>query len=99
MSDDLERAARAIHDTDFLAEFCTEEHYRSDPFYADTYSKYARAALLSFLDMDEAGVERMRLAVKAAFGASNHDELYEVEADEIARAVLAELRKMAGEKE
>ncbi len=56
-------------------------------------------APLSFLDMDEAGVERMRLAVKAAFGASNHDELYEVEADEIARAVLAELRKMAGEKE
>lgn len=104
MSDDLERlslrarAAKALHDAWDASEECPGEMYSREA------RMLAKAALLSFLDMDEAGVERLA----GAFYASGPLPLFDwAELPESskrgwiegARAVLSELRKMAGEKD
>lgn len=97
MSDDLEHLARAQRGV-----VAAWERYERG---ADLLAK---AALLSFLDMDEAGVERLAKAMfaqetRALDGWSWEGETRSAELRAYwlasARAVLSELRKMAGEKE
>lgn len=94
MSDDLERAAlvvsRATGQPGMLLEF---------------HRHIARAALLSFLDMDEAGLARIERAIwesgREAGNITGEESWrsYRAECKGQARAVLSELRKMAGEKD
>ena len=94
MSDDLERA---------VSGFLEARRNGADP----AWPAIIKAALLSFLDMDEAGVERIACATWKAKTAGDDSYLSwaelptEIREPKLAsaRAVLSELRKMAGEKD
>jgi hypothetical protein len=104
MSDDLERAAGAALLT------CFKDERLPEFVFADTaktlieeMKPFASAAILSFLDMDDAGVERLAHRVLKTEGPYEYDHwhlLREPDRNERLgriRAVLLELRKMAGE--
>ena len=95
MSDDLERAAIAMNR--YMRETPATERV--------SYAPMARAALLSFLDMDEAGKERLARALHDAAARMRGLKLWDEDDGsapakaiyrELAAAGVAELRIMAG---
>lgn len=111
MSDDLERAVSAlvksmgpvIGSPEFLAVSANVK--RLEERQRRAARSHASIALLSFLDMDEAGVARIERAIwesgREAGNITGEESWrsYRAECKGQARAVLSELRKMAGEKD
>ena len=95
MSDDLERAARAVEAIAICMPYFEGPEHRQC-YGLDNEDEVASAALLSFLDMDEAGIERLARVLQPAIddGQMSGGAL-EYACKGAARAVLTELRKMA----
>lgn len=108
MSDDLERAARAVEAIAICMPYFEGPEHRQC-YGLDNEDEVASAALLSFLDMDEAGIERLAGAMFEAHPAYSStsasarpikwEHVRDTDASHYwkdkARAVLTELRKMA----
>lgn len=102
MSDDLERAAKT-----FVERPCATNLWSGHAVEWSSLSTRQREevrsalspALLSFLDMDEAGVERVACSVYGRERWPSLDKASRALLTGRVRAVLSELRKMAGEKD